>query len=114
MLPNINARQMQQAMKRMGIQQTDIDAVEVIIRCPDRNIIIKDPSVQKVNMMGQKSYQISGEEIEEASQDEAITISEEDIATVAGQAGVSEDDARKALEESNGDIAEAILKLKGE
>jgi nascent polypeptide-associated complex subunit alpha len=114
MLPNINARQMQQAMKRMGIQQEEIDAIEVIIRCPDKNIIIKDPSVQKVNMMGQKSYQISGKEIEESEQDDDIVISDDDISTVAEQAGVSGEDARKALEESKGDIAEAILKLKGE
>ena len=31
---------------------------------------------------------------------------------VMGSSGASEDDARKALEDSNGDIAKAILELK--
>lgn len=62
----------------MGIQQEDIDAEEVIIKCSDKTIIIKNPSVQKVNMMGQKNYQISGEEHIE-SIDSAPEISEDDI-----------------------------------
>ena len=56
-------------------------------------------------MMGQESLQISGEIEEEG-------IPEEDIKIVAEQAKVSEKEAEKALKESNGDIAEAILKLK--
>ncbi len=38
--------------------------------------------------------------------------SKEDVHTVAARAGVSEEAAQKALEETNGDLAEAILKLK--
>ena len=122
MIPNVNPRQMKQMMQRMGIQQEDIDAEQVIIVCSDRKIIIDNPSVQRVNMMGQKSYQISGEEnIVEVSGDEDsqtigevsadVEITDDDISTVAAQAQVSEGDARKALEETGGNIAEAILSL---
>lgn len=97
---------MKQAMKRMGISQEDIDAYEVVIKTGKRDIIISNPQVAKINMSGQVSFQISGD-ISEAS-----AISDEDVKTVAQQANVSEDAARKALEEANGDLAEAILKLK--
>ena len=116
MMPNINPKQMQQMMKKMGIQQEDIDAEEVIIKCSDKVIRITNPSIQKVNMMGQKNYQISGTEIIEALDEapEEIEINDEDIKTVASQASVSEDDAKQALIDTEGNIAEAILLLTAE
>ncbi|MGV8151304.1 MAG: nascent polypeptide-associated complex protein [Candidatus Woesearchaeota archaeon] len=110
MMPNINSRQMQQMMKKMGIQQDDIDAEEVIIKCKDKNIIISNPSVQKVNMMGKWSYQVSGDESEEDLDDG----SEDDIQTIVDQAQCSEDEAKQALKDTNGNIAEAILLLTAE
>ena len=110
MMPGMNPRQMKQAMKRMGIQQEDVPAEQVIIKLRDLEIVIDNPSVQKVNMMGQSSYQVSGEEqIHKFSSSPDIT--DEDVKTVSEQANCSEEQARKALEESNGDLAEAIMKL---
>ena len=43
---------------------------------------------------------------------EESKISEEDVLLVSQQADVSEEVARNALEESDGDLAQAILKLK--
>ena len=96
MFPGMNPRQMKQAMKRMGIQQEEIDAQEVIIRLEDKEIVISNPSVSKVNMMGQQTYQIMGEENERAL-DTKPEISDEDIATVAEQADVSEEKAKAAI-----------------
>ena len=111
MMPGMNPRQMQAMMRKMGIQQQEIDdAEQVIIRCADREIIIDNPQVSKVNMMGQKTWQIVGESYER-SLDTTPEINEEDISTVMDQAGVDEDKAREALEETKGDIAEAIMKL---
>jgi len=56
-------------------------------------------------MGGKETFQISGDIIESS-------INDEDIKTVSEQAGVSEEEAKKALKESSGDLAEAILKLK--
>lgn len=106
MFQGINPKMMKQAMRRMGITQEDIDAREVIIRTSGKDIIIRNPQVARVNMAGQETFQISGD-ITEAG------ISEDDVKTVAAQADVSAEAARKALEESGGDLAEAILKLKG-
>jgi len=101
---------MQQMMKQMGIQQVDIPATEVIIRTANKEIIITSPSVAKVNMMGQQTFQISGE-IEERSLSSTPDISEEDVQAVMDQAGVDEATAQKAIEKHHGDLAEAILDL---
>ena len=94
-------------MQRMGMKQEEIDASEVIIKKKDgKNLIIRNPSVMKVDMMGQKTIQVTGDISEESG------ISEEDIKTVSEQAEVSEEEAKKTLEEVDGDLAEAILKLK--
>ncbi|MBN2458812.1 nascent polypeptide-associated complex protein [Candidatus Woesearchaeota archaeon] len=111
MIPGMNPRQMRQAMKRLGIQQEEIDAKEVIIRLEGKEIVISNPSVSKVNMMGQDTYQIVGEE-SERSLDTKPEISDEDIDTVAEQSGASKEEAKQAIEEANGDLAEAIMKLK--
>jgi len=102
---------MRHMMKRMGIAQQDIDATEVIIRCSDKNIIISNPQVAKVNMMGQETYQVVGEAHEE-SLDTAPELNEEDIKTVMDQTGASVERVREVLETTKGDLAEAILKLK--
>ena len=62
---------------------------------------------------GNTSFQISGEvkEVDKAR----VSIDEEDVKLVMEKSGVSDEaSAREALEESNGNIAEAILKLKGD
>ena len=112
-MPGINPRQMRQAMKQMGIKQEDVDAEQVIIKLKDREIVIDNPSVQKVNMMGQWSYQISGEE-SERSLDSTPDISEEDIQTVMEKTGRSKEEAEKAISDANGDLAEAIMNLMDE
>lgn len=111
MIPGINPRKMQQVMRQMGIKQEEIPAVEVIIRTKDRSLIISNPSVQKVNMMGQETFQVSGD-VHEEELSTAPEISEDDIKTVMEQTGVSEKNAREAIEKAQGDLAEAIIDLK--
>ena len=101
---------MQKAMKRLGIKQEEIDAEVVIIKTHDKDFVIKNPHVSKVNMMGQETFQITGEITEEDKNDKA-DIGEDDIETVMGQTGCSREESLKALEETNGNLAEAILKL---
>ena len=101
---------MKQAMRKMGMEQEDIDASEVIIRTPEKEIVFSNPGVAKVSMMGQESWQITGA-YTERSRDSKVEISEEDVATVSEQTGKSADEAREALEKHNGDLAAAILEL---
>lgn len=109
MFPGVNPKQMEQMMRQMGIKSEEIEAKRVIIEKEGERIIIDDPKITKIVMQGEASYQIGGKERVE---DAEGSISEEDVKMVAEQAGVSEEDAKKALEENNGDIAEAIMKLK--
>ena len=110
MFPGMNPRKVQQMMKQMGIQQKDIEAQQVIIKCEGKDIIITNPSVAKVNMMGQETFQISGT-ITEQSADSTPDISEEDIKTVMEQGNVDKETATKAIEDAKGDLAEAIMNL---
>ena len=109
----MNPRKMQQMMKQLGIQQVEIPATEVIIKTKDKTIIITNPSVSKVNMMGQENFQISGE-VHEEEVSSVPDISDDDIKTVMEQTGASKLTARKAIEDTHGDLAEAILNLKNE
>ena len=65
MFPGMNPKKMQAIMSQMGIKQEEIDANKVIIETPEKNIIINNPSVIKINMKGQENFQISGEISEE-------------------------------------------------
>ncbi len=107
-MPSMNPRQMQKMMQRLGMQQQDIDASEVIIKTSDKDLVFRNPSVSKVNVMGQETWQIIGK-AEERTREQ---FSEDDVKTVMEQAGVSEDKAREALMKTKGDLAEAILNLK--
>lgn len=101
---------MKQAMKRMGIQQDQIEAEEVIIRLADRDLIITNPDVARVNMMGQETFQVVGE-VQEVLRETTPEINEDDIQTVIDQTGVSQEISKQAIEDANGDLAQAILSL---
>ena len=101
---------MQKAMKRLGIRQEEIEAEEVVIRTQGKDFIVKNPHVSKVNMMGQETFQVSGDIIE-VEREEKTEISKEDMETVIEQTNCTKEEALEALEESNGNLAEAILKL---
>ena len=113
MFGGLDPKKMQAMMKQMGIAQEEIDANRVIIECNDKRIIIEDPSVIKIKMQGQQQFQISWNVKETAvkNEKEAVDHTEEDIKTIIEQTGVSETQARKALENAQGDLAEAMLKL---
>jgi nascent polypeptide-associated complex subunit alpha len=105
----MNPRQLQAQMKKMGINMEELqDVEEVIIKMKTKDLVVKNPSVTYINAQGQKSYQVVGD-VTEVSKKPAIP--KEDIMMVAGQAGVSEQEALRALEECNGEPAEAIVKL---
>jgi nascent polypeptide-associated complex subunit alpha len=106
MFPNIDPKKMQALMKQMGLSQENIDAVRVIIEKEDGKIIINNPSITKMKMQGQETFQIAGD-VDEASEEK---FSDDDIKTVMDKTGCSEDEAIEALDET-GDLAEAILKL---
>jgi len=106
-----------QMMKRMGLKMEEVpNALEVTIRTSDKVIKISNPSVTRYDLQGQTFYQVAGTAEESVAESvglkPSILLPEEDILLVAQQAGVSPDEAKKALEATGGDLAQAIVLLK--
>ncbi len=108
-MKGMDPKKMQGMMKQLGIKSEEIDAERVVIEGKTKTIVIENPSVTAINMQGKKTYTVMGEEREESK-----GISKEDIEMVVTQADVSPEKAEAALKKNDGDIAEAILELKGE
>ncbi|MFA4953632.1 MAG: nascent polypeptide-associated complex protein [Candidatus Pacearchaeota archaeon] len=107
-LGGLDPKKMQAVMKQMGIGQEEIPTEKVTIEKQDGSkIIIQPASVTKITMQGQESFQISGDVSEESEE----KFSNDDIQTVIEKTGCSKKDAKQALENSDGDLAEAILEL---
>jgi len=106
---------MQQAMKKMGIKQTDIENVtEVIIRTTKKEIVITNAEVVLVEMQGSRNYQISGDEETRdlgSAAPAAPSFPAGDIELVMSQTGCDKERAVKALKDADGQPAEAILKI---
>lgn len=107
MFPGMNPKLLKQAMKRLGMKQEEIPAKRVIIECEDKNLIIDAPQVSKVDAMGQETIQITGE-ISEQSKEK---FTESDIQLVMEKTNKSYEICKKALENTGGDLSEAILEL---
>ncbi len=80
--------------------------------------MIRDANVTAMTAQGQKIWTVVGEPIvrdrvdaKKTAATESVSIPEEDVKLVAEKAGVSEDEARKALVECGGEPAEAIIRL---
>ncbi len=106
----INPREMRRLMRQLKAKE--IDAYQVIIKARDGDYIIEDPQVMAMEIQGQKMIQIIGEMKKiEAEEEEAPEFTEEDVQLVMQQTGCTEEEAIRALEEANGEPAEAIISL---
>ncbi len=113
----IDPRKLQRLMREMGMEQEEVKAERVIMELEDGSRLVFDqPQVVKMKLMGQEFYQVAGKARREepGEEREERPFTEEDVKLVAERAGVSEEEARKALEETNGDLAEAIMRLQGD
>ena len=111
-------------MKQMGMNMNELgDIKRVIFQGDNKEIVIEGPQVTSINVQGTKMYQVAGgreteRKIQSAGaveaapvEEEPLVLPEEDILLVAQQANVSIEKARAALENSDGDLAQAIIKL---
>lgn len=106
MIPGMNPKQLEGMLKQLGMKMENITATQVVIKTDTGDITINDPQVVKTTMKGQIVYQVSGN-VNEA------TFTEEDVKLVMDQTGIQDrKKAEKALQESNGEVVEAIMKLK--
>lgn len=111
----MSPRETRRMMQRMGMNMDAVPDVEqVIIKTSSKEITIEQPEVAILEMQGQKIFQVIGGKIAEKAPQRQVsppTVSEEDVKLVADQTGKSVEEARKALEECDGDLAKAILLL---
>ncbi len=112
----INPREAKRMMQRMGLSMDHVgDVQEVLIRTASKEIVIREPEVSTIEVQGQKMFQVAGGQVSERAPERRTetkpAAAEEDVRLVADQTGKSMEDARKALEESDGDLAKAILLL---
>lgn len=100
-------------MQKMGMGIEEMQGVlKVTIHLKDKNLVIPDPQVTQMKVSGQTIYQIVGEAVEEKTEEKVkIEISEDDAQLVSAQTGASLEEAKKALESTNGDLAQAIMLL---
>ena len=112
MMPGrINPKQMNQMMRKLGISVKEIENVEkVIIQTDTKEYVFDGAEVTIMDAQGQKTYQIVGRPRVVERKEE---IPNEDIELIMEQTGKTAEEAKKALEETKGDIAEAIMKLTG-
>jgi len=124
----LNPRKMKQMMKQMGIDVTELDVEEVRIQTAEEDLVFDDAQVTRMDAQGQQTYQIVGEPEtrEHSDTQQAVSgdtggdssgdsdtgdIPDADIEIVAERTGVNTDDARAALESTDGDLAAAIAQL---
>jgi len=110
-------------MKQMGMNMDELgDIKRVILQSDNKEVVIEGPQVTSINVQGTKMYQVAGGReterkiqaagaVEVVLEEESLVLPEEDILLVAQQANVSIEKARAALENSDGDLAQAIIKL---
>jgi len=114
----VNPRQAKRMMERMGLSMNPMPEVqEVILRTRRKEITVESPEVAVLDMHGQKIFQVTGEKITERALEKPegrVTLPEEDVRLVADQTGKSVEEAQRALEETEGDLAKAILLLQSE
>jgi len=109
----LSPRDMRRLMRRMGLNLEELSGVSrVVIEFDDgRKLIAESPLAYMIKGKDQTMLQVIGEfkEIVEERVSEEIEISEEDVQLVAAQTGTSLDEARQALLQTKGDIAQAIM-----
>jgi len=111
MIPGMNPKKMQQMMQQMGVKQDDIEGVvRVEITTETAKILIEPAQVAEVEMMGQKTIQVTGDP-QVFPLDTSAEISDEDVQAIVDQTGVSEEKAKDAIEKAGGDLAQAIMDL---
>ncbi len=115
MLPGIpggrvNPRQAKMMMRQLGYKELE-GVEEVIIRTASKEYVIRSPGVAEMTVQGQKVFQVVGQAEVMERAGVGPSIPEEDVRLVMERTGASADAARKALQECDGEPAEAIIKL---
>ncbi len=123
---DLNPKKLSQMMKQTGINVEEIsDVEEVVIKTTDAELVFEDAAVTVMDVQGSKMYQIEGTPVKrpkskpkskpepesELESEVEVIFSAEDVGLVMEKAGCSEAEAKAALTETKGDLADAISRL---
>ncbi len=119
MIPGkMNSREVKRMMQQMGIKSTEYpDVKKVVMEAGNKKYIIDNPEVTAITAQGQTSFQIVGKLREEKTSTSTTSVAQEssfpedDIKLVMDQSGASREKVITALKETDGQPADAILKL---
>ncbi|MGP6207522.1 nascent polypeptide-associated complex protein [Cuniculiplasma sp. SKW3] len=121
MLPGkMNSREMRRMMQQMGIKSTEMtDVKRIIMEAGPKNYIIENPQVIAIEAQGQKTFQITGNIKEVQStvkkeEEKKEEFPEADVKLVMEQANCSREKALASLRASEGEPADAIMKILSE
>ncbi len=108
-------RQARRFLQKLGFQMEELSGVEeVMLKLSDgRELMMRNPTTYRLKSKDLTILNIVGNLEEVAAEEHEVSLSEEDVQLVMQQTGVSREDAIQALVESEGDLAEAIIKLQG-
>jgi nascent polypeptide-associated complex subunit alpha len=121
-----NPRQLEMMMRRLGMTSEPVPGVEeVVVRTKTQEHVFRAPEVTVLTVQGVRTYQVVGNPEVRARGASAAPAApaasaapaapagppEEDVRLVMDQANVSREEAVEALEQANGQPAEAILAI---
>ncbi len=114
----LSATELRKQFRRLGLK-VDVEEVKaeriVVETVEGKRLVLEEPQTTLLVKLPGKTFMLqvvaSGLTEEAEAAETGIEVSEEDVRLVAEQAGVSMEEARRALEETGGDIAAAILLL---
>jgi len=115
----LNPHELRKLLRRYGIEVEELRGVEKVeLYMGNKKIIVSSPQVVAFKMQGQVIYQITGQEevVKEQQEKEEVQVpvSEDDIKFIIDYTGVTREKAVEALLKAKGDLAKAIMIIRGE
>jgi len=115
--------ELKKLLKRYGVEVEELGDIErVEFYSGKKKIVVSNPQVIAFKMTGQIFYQVVGTEVREENIEEErleatqerVGISEEDVNFIVEYTGAPREKAVEALAKAKGDLAKAIMILRGE
>ena len=113
---DLSSKNVQKAMNKLNVKSLS-GVIEVIVKLEDHEIILTKPEIQIMKHEGNDVYMINSYEssknyyIPSSSLQKELVIKESDVQLVMKQAKVDAGIAERALQESQGDLAKAVMSL---
>ena len=111
--------ELRKLLRRYGVEVEELKDIErVELYSSKKKLVVNKPQVVAFKITGQTIYQVvGGEVVEEKIAEKPVEeakFSEEDVNFIVEYTGVTREKAVEALKKAGGDLAKAIMILRGE